>query len=89
MVIPKASKHSEDAEAFINFMCKTEEAYKNATYIWYSTPQSEVKKLLPKEVTEDKTVYPGVNDLKQSEVYEDLSSSLALYDRIWTEIKAK
>lgn len=89
MVIPKSSKHVADAEIFINYMCKTEIAYKNAAYIWYSTPQSEAKKMLPAEVTEDKTVYPGVDDLENSEVYEDLSDSLALYDRIWTEIKAK
>lgn len=89
MVIPKASKHKKEAEAFINYMCKTEIALKNAEFIGYSTPHTEAKKMLPADLTSDKTVYPEENDLKNSEVFEDLADSLAEYDRIWTEIKSK
>ncbi|MDP4092628.1 MAG: spermidine/putrescine ABC transporter substrate-binding protein [Bacillota bacterium] len=89
MVIPKTSKHTADAELFINYMCDTQIAYKNADYIGYSTPQTEAKKLLPKELTSDKTAYPDEGDVKNSEVFEDLADSLPLYDKIWTEIKSK
>ena len=39
-VIPEGmpKKYKENAEAFINFMCKTEIALKNFEYITYSTP---------------------------------------------------
>lgn len=38
MVIPKTAKHQKEAELFINFMCDTDIAYKNADYIGYATP---------------------------------------------------
>lgn len=38
MVIPKTSKNKENAELFINFMSRTDIAFKNADYIGYSTP---------------------------------------------------
>ncbi len=89
MVIPKAGKHKKEAEEFINYMCKTEIALKNAEFIGYSTPHAEVEKLLPKELASDKSLYPGKEDLKNSEVFDDLVDMLPLYDRVWTEVKSK
>lgn len=89
MVIPETSKNKKEAELFIDYMCRTDIAFKNAEFIGYSTPHTEVKNQLPAELTSDKTVYPGVDDLSNSEVFEDLSDTLSIYDRIWTEIKAK
>ncbi|MEW9094227.1 MAG: spermidine/putrescine ABC transporter substrate-binding protein [Clostridiaceae bacterium] len=89
MVIPKGSNNKELAEKFINYMCKTDVALKNVEFIGYSSPQDEVIKQLPKELTSDKAAYPNIEDLENSEVFEDLSSSLELYDRIWTEVKSK
>jgi spermidine/putrescine transport system substrate-binding protein len=89
MVIPKAGKHPKEAETFINYMCRTDVALKNAIAIGYSTPHTEVRKQLPTELTTDRTVYPEKEDLKNSEVFEDLAESLPVYDRIWTEIKSK
>jgi len=88
MVIPKASQHKKEAELFINYMCDTEVAYKNADYIGYSTPHVEAKKLLDPVITSDKTAYPDEEDVKNCEVFEDLGDSLKDYDKIWTEIKA-
>ena len=51
MVIPKTSKHKKEAELFINFMCDPEVAYKNAIYVGYSSPHSEVKKMLDPELS--------------------------------------
>ncbi|WP_315120321.1 ABC transporter substrate-binding protein [uncultured Clostridium sp.] len=89
MVIPKSGKNKELAEKFINYMCKTDVALKNVEFIGYSSPQDEVINQLPTELTSDKSAYPNIEDLKNSEVFEDLSSSLELYDRVWTEVKSK
>lgn len=89
MVVPSTSKNTKLAEEFINYMCSTDAAFKNADFIGYSSPQDEVISKLPEEITSDKSAYPNIEDLKNSEVFEDLSSSLELYDRIWTEVKAK
>lgn len=89
MVIPANSKHKKEAEMFIDYLCSPEVAFKNADFIGYATPHTEAIKQLPAELTSNKTFYPGVNDLKNSEVFEDLSTSLPLYDKIWTEIMSE
>lgn len=88
MVIPKTSKHKREAEMFINFMCETEIAKKNAEYIGYSTPHKEAYKMLDEQIRNDKTAYPDDEVIKRCEVYKDLSDMLKEYDRIWTEVKA-
>lgn len=88
MVIPITSQHQELAEKFINYMCRTDVALKNAEYIGYNTPQVEVLELLPEEITSNKNFYPDEAILEKCEVFEDLGDALPLYDRIWTEILA-
>lgn len=89
LVIPASSKNKANAELFINYMCSTEVALKNAEYIGYATPHGEAKGKLPSDLTSDKRFYPTQSDLKGSEVFEDLADSLAEYDRVWTEVKSK
>lgn len=89
MVIPKTSKNKEAAELFINFMCDPEIAFLNADYIKYSSPHSEVKKMLDEELVNDEAFYPSDETLENCEVFIDLGENLKLYDRVWTEFKAK
>lgn len=89
MVIPKTSKHKKEAELFINFMCETETAFKNADYIGYSTPHIKAKELLDPDRQNDKGAYPDESALKKCEVFRDLGDFVKEYDRIWTEIMAK
>ncbi len=89
MVIPKDSQHIKDAELFLNYMCDTEIAYKNADYIGYATPHSEVVRKLPTEITRNRSLYPKADDLKNSEVFVDLGSQIKDFDRVWTEVKSK
>jgi spermidine/putrescine transport system substrate-binding protein len=89
MVIPKTAQNQAAAEEFINFMCRPDIALRNAEYIEYATPLGEVKAQLPEELTGNAAFYPGVDDLQNSEVFEDLADSLVLYDRMWTEVLAE
>ncbi len=89
MVIPTTSKNKEAAEKFINFLCRTEIAYKNTDYIGYSTPHREAKKLLDPELLSNSAAYPGAKELARCEVFLDLGDFLKEYDRIWTEVKAR
>ncbi len=88
MVIPVTSQNPELAEQFINYMCRTDVALKNAEYIGYNTPQVEVFEQLPEELTSDENFYPTEEILNNCEVFEDLGDAQPLYDRIWTEILA-
>ncbi|NLW57118.1 MAG: spermidine/putrescine ABC transporter substrate-binding protein [Firmicutes bacterium] len=88
MVIPNTSKHKTEAEKFINFLCRTEIAYKNTDYIGYSTPHREAKKLLEPELLNEPAAYPSAEQLANCEIFLDLGDFLKEYDRIWTEVKA-
>lgn len=89
MVIPKTSKNKKVAEQFINFLCRPEVAVKNAEYIGYAIPILEGVKELPKEITENKVLYPEEKDLKNVDVFVDLGEYIKKYDKIWTEIVAQ
>jgi spermidine/putrescine transport system substrate-binding protein len=89
MVISKTAKHQKEAEMFINFMCETDIALENTEYIGYSTPQTETKKMLSEDLLKDIAAYPSDDQLKNCEVFSDLSGSIKEYDRLWTEITAK
>ena len=86
MVIPKTAQNIDGAHLFIDFMCRPDVGLMNAEYIEYASPLRSVREALPDEVTSDIAFYPGVNDLRNSEVFEDLSDVMELYDRVWTEV---
>jgi spermidine/putrescine transport system substrate-binding protein len=88
IVIPKGTPQKKEAELFINFLCETNIAFRNADYIGYATPHSEAFKLLPKELTSNRAAYPRPADLTRSEVFTDLGSMLEKLSRVWTEVKA-
>jgi len=88
MVIPKTSKKKAEAELFINFMCEPEIAFKNADYIGYSSPHTEVVKMLDPDLVADKAAYPDDEDLVNYDIFKDLGDYLRIYDRIWTEVKS-
>jgi len=89
MVIPKTAQNIEAAHLFIDYMCRTEVGLANVEYIEYASPMWSVREQLPEELTEDIAFYPGEDDLEGSEVFEDLSDTLAIYDRVWTEVLAR
>lgn len=88
MVIPKTVKNKEAAYQFINFMLRPENAYKNALYIGYSTPNSKAKELLPKEVQEDQAFYPRQSTMEHLEVYEAMSPKwVSTYNDLFLQFK--
>jgi spermidine/putrescine transport system substrate-binding protein len=90
MVIPTTSKHQAEAETFINFMCQPDIAFDNADYIGYSTPNTEVMKMLDPAVVEDRFAYPTAEDLANYEIFEYPGDEINKeYSRIWTEVKAQ
>jgi spermidine/putrescine transport system substrate-binding protein len=88
MVIPK-TPHKKEAELFINYMCQTDVAFKNADYIGYASPQTQVVKKLPAELTHNRSAYPLAEDLKNSEIFVNLGDTIKVMDKIWTEIKSE
>ncbi|MCT4688531.1 MAG: ABC transporter substrate-binding protein [Vallitalea sp.] len=90
MCIPKTSKHKKEAEMFLNFLCREDIALANVNYIGYSTPHVGAKKLLPKELLNNKASYPPEEVLKRCEVFIDLGPTITkMYNDKWTEVKSK
>lgn len=88
VVILKSSENKENAEKFIDFLCRPDIAKKNAEYIGYSTPNSEAFKMLAKETVENKALYPDEEDLQNFEVFVNVGEYTEVYEKIWTDIIA-
>ena len=88
-VIPKNAEHKENAEKFINFLCRPDIALKNFEYITYPTPNKGAFELLDEEMQNNKAVFPDIDSLKDSEVYKYLGDDTdAIYNELWKEVKA-
>lgn len=89
MCVLKSSQNKENAEKFINFMCRTDIALMNAEEIGYGTPQTEAYKLLDEEVSSNELLYPSTEKLRnQTEVFINLPSNISmLQSALWTSLK--
>ena len=89
-VIPKNAKNKENAEKWIDFMCRPEIAKANFEYITYPTPNKGAFELLDEDMQNNKAVFPDIDSLKDSEVYQYLGDDTdAIYNELWKEVKAK
>lgn len=87
VIIPKNSKNTEAAEAFINFLCDPEIAKANTEYIGYSTPNKGALALLDEEWLTDETYNPPQEILDRCEVFRDLGSFIEVYNNAWMHVK--
>lgn len=89
MVILKDAPHKEEAEKFIDFLCRPDIALMNTEYIGYSTPNKATFSLLSDEIKLNTTYSPSDEDLSKCEIFHDLGSFITEYDRVWTEFKSE
>lgn len=88
-VIPKNAKNKENAEKWIDFLCRPEIAKKNFEYITYPTPNKGAFDLLDQELQENKAVFPDVDSLKNYEVFKYLGPDVdSIYNELWKEVKS-
>jgi spermidine/putrescine-binding protein len=90
-VIPKNSKNKENAEAFINFMCKPEIALMNFDYITYSTPNAGAWELIEdKEIKNSPVAFPSDEVLERCTAFRYLGEDMeAIYIQKWNEVKGE
>ena len=89
-VIPKNYRNKENAEAFINFMCRPEIALKNFEYITYSTPNAAARALITDEDIKNSSVaFPDKSVLDRCLTYRYLGEEMeSLYIDKWNEVKS-
>jgi len=88
MCVPKGAKNKENAEKFIDFMCRPEIALLNFEEIYYCTPNAGAIALLDEETLADETLFPPQEVIDRCEFYNDISQDLQLYNSIWLAIKS-
>ncbi len=87
LAIPSAAPHPELAHAFLDFTMEAEIAAEICRTTYYSSPNRAAFALLPKELRENRTIFPTEEVLARAELFQDLGEATVLYDRLWTEVK--
>lgn len=89
-VIPKNAPNKENAEKWLNFLCRPDIAMKNFRYITYATPNKTVYDMLEPELQNNKGVFPDDSQLGKSEVYKYLGDDAdKIYNELWKEVKSE
>lgn len=90
-VIPKNAENVENAEKFLDFLCRGDIALKNFEYITYSTPNKAARELIKDEdIRDSKIAFPTAEMLKNCDVYTNIGEDgEALYAKYWDKVKSK
>ncbi len=89
-VILKNAPHKENAEKFIDFMCRADIALKNFEYITYSTPNVTAWELIEdEEIKNSPIAFPDLSLYPNLETYVYLGEEGdSLYNELWKEVKS-
>jgi len=86
--IPKGAPNVKLAHAFIDFFHRPEVAAANIEYVYYLCPNTGAYELLSEEIRQDPVVFIDPAIKAKSEIIGDVGEALALYTKMWDEIKA-
>ena len=91
LVIPKNAKNKENAEKFINFLCRPDIAAKNYAYIRYSTPNIPARDLIKDDALKNSPIaFPDDAVLARCETFSYLGERFnRIYNKLWREVKSK
>ena len=89
-VIPKNAQNVENAEIFLDFLCRADIALKNFDYITYSTPNKAARELIEDEEIRNSTIaFPTAEMLANSNVFNYIGEEGdALYEEYWSKVKS-
>ena len=89
-VITKNAANPDNAETFINFMCRPDIALMNFEYITYSTPNDTARSMIEDpEIRYSEVAFPNLADFYGLETYRFLGAEGdELYNQLWKEIKS-
>lgn len=89
-VIPKNAENKENAEKFINFLCRPEIALMNFEYITYSTPNTEARKMIEDEAIRNSEIaFPNLSKYDNLETFQYLGTEAdQTYGELWNQVKS-
>lgn len=88
--MPKNAPNKENAEKFLNFLCRPDIALMNFEYITYSTPNEEARKLIEDPAIRNSEIaFPDDSILSRCETFTYLGSDAdEIYNQLWREVKS-
>lgn len=89
LVLLKRGPAQALAYRFINFLLEAKVAAEISNYTRYASPVAAARPYLDKALLNDPAVYPPEEVRKKLEYLRDLGPAIQLYDRVWTEVKAR
>ena len=89
-VIPKNAENKENAEKFINFLCRPDIAFKNFEYITYSTPNDAARALIEDEdIRNSEIAFPDLSKYDNLETFQYLGTEAdQVYGDLWNKVKS-
>ena len=89
-VIPKNAEHKENAEKFINFLCRPDIALMNFEYITYSTPNEAARELIEDESIRNSDIaFPDLSKYDNLETFQYLGTEAdQVYGDLWNKVKS-
>ena len=89
-VIPKNAEHKENAEKFINFLCRPDIALMNFDYITYSTPNEAARELIEDEsIRNSEIAFPDLSKYDNLETFQYLGTEAdQVYGDLWNKVKS-
>jgi len=88
LVIPNGALHLQEAYTFINFLLEGSSNLSTVMSVFVAPANKDTFALLPADLKSNSMLFPPASVLSHCEMIEDLGDFLAVWDRIWTEIKA-
>lgn len=88
LVIPKTAKEVLLAHAFINFLHDPEVAAENTEFLGYLCPNAAAYPLMSEEIRQNPSIFLEPEIRARSEIIGDVGGALAIYTRMWDQVKA-
>lgn len=90
-VVPKNAPNKENAEKFIDFMCRADIALLNFDYITYSTPNDAARELIEDEDIKNSSIaFPDLSQYNNLETFTYLGEEGdELYNSLWKEVMSQ
>lgn len=89
-VITSASKNKENAEKWLDFLCRPDIAYRNFEYITYATPNTAAMEMIDSDIRNDNGVFPDEETLSRCEIFKFLGQEVEdYYYELWKLVKYK
>jgi len=90
MCVPKGTKNKANAEAFIDYMCRTDVALLNMETVMYASANFEAAEIYGEDMDPEdyEIMFASYETISNCDVFTNLPpETLALYDQLWVELK--